>query len=99
MTKSEIKFFLRFLKEKNAYDKFLRIILTNGFEKPCQFLRRVNARQAILSAFFWGNTKEGSVFWGELDINWRQVCNDNALGLDTHTDKRKKRRVLFGVNY
>lgn len=99
MTKGEIKIFLRFLKEKNVYDKFSRIILKNGFEKPCQFLCRVNARQAIMSAFFWGNTREGSVFWMELDKNWRQICNDNALGLDTHADKRKKRRAILGVNY
>lgn len=73
MTKSEIKVFFRFLKEKNAYNKFWRALLDEGFKNPCQFLLRINAGDAIMMAFYWGGTKEGSTFWNVLDENWQGV--------------------------
>lgn len=92
MTKSEIKVFFRFLKEKSAYDKFWRAILDEGFKNPYHFLLRINAGDVIMTAFYWGDDEEDSTFWSELDGKWREVYHngrDPWEALLTHTLTKK----------
>ena len=65
MNKEDTKKFVTFLKKHNCYlsyrknlDNFFYPVRTNG--------------NAITSAFTWLSTKEGQVFWYEMDRKWRK---------------------------
>ena len=71
--------FFAFLKENNAYDKWLYNLLDghpmddikwwNCFNKK---LYGNNCGRAILNAFEWKDTKDGLVFWSNLNSKWTE---------------------------
>ena len=77
------KRFFSFLKENNAYDKWIynlrkrnpsnEIWWWNDFY---QILYEDRCLRAIICAFFWGNTKEGLYFWSELNHKWHDYILD-----------------------
>ena len=66
------KRFFAFLKENNAYDKWVYNLKHEALnsDSTCQWLFEDNSNEAINCAFFWGDTKEGYEFWSELNHKW-----------------------------
>ena len=65
------KRFFAFLKENNAYDKWIYNLRHKGWWSVSpQNLYEDNSNEAISRAFFWGDTKEGHEFWSELNHKW-----------------------------
>ena len=69
--------FFAFLKERDAYDKWLYNLLErlpmNGTEQCNVSLEKLFKQKclcAINEAFIWDNTKEGYDFWSELNHKW-----------------------------
>ncbi len=73
------KRFFAFLKENNAYDKWLYNLLKRHpiedigwWDNYNQLLYENECYWAILNAFEWKHTKEGLVFWSNLNSKWTE---------------------------
>ena len=71
------KRFFAFLKENNAYDKWIHNLLDghpiddiNWWDNYNQLLYGNKSYWAILNAFEWKHTKEGQDFWFYLYCKW-----------------------------
>lgn len=80
MTKEEIKQFITFLKENNAYSAYRHNIKTPNFpkERTNELANLVNKFEGECSqlmdySFDWVITKEGHTYWGDLYIKWMKV--------------------------
>ena len=71
--KNKIKFFVNFLKEKNAYGKYIHnVFLDKGYPYYNNFIKEIINPWAILSmSFIWEKTKEGHDYWGTLDLEFK----------------------------
>ena len=74
--------FFAFLKENNAYDKWLYNLLerlpmngTERFNVSLEKLFKQKCLCAINEAFIWANTKEGYYFWLKIQKEWRNYRN------------------------
>lgn len=66
--KNRIKFFLSFLKEKNAYYNFKNNLLKQkGYETYYTYLKKDFGALPIFNAFVWERTKEGYNYWKQLN--------------------------------
>ena len=78
------KRFFAFLKENNAYDKWLYNLRkrhpSNDIKWWDNYVEELYTNGCLMSiddAFFWDDTKEGYDFWHKLDQKW----NDLRLSL------------------
>ena len=61
------KDFILFLKENNAYEKYIHNLSTI---KSNNFNKKIKKRDLILYAFKWKTTKEGHIFWEDIYHKW-----------------------------
>ena len=66
MNENKIKFFVRFLKERNAYDKYRHNLFLNKGCNYKTFLKMFMNGGLISNAFSWRDTKEGFDYWEKL---------------------------------
>ena len=71
--------FINFLKEKKIYEQYMFYFKNYSFywRSFDDFLCKVPDVSYIGSAFLWGITIEGSVFWSDISQEW-------MLYLETH---------------
>lgn len=64
--KNKIKFLVRFLKEENAYGKYIHnLFLEKGYHYGT-FLKMYMDSGILNNSFFWKDTKEGYNYWRKL---------------------------------
>ena len=74
--------FIHFLKENNAYEKYV-YNFNNREEKrnkvcpKSQFFSRTKPVYYVNKAFTWCNTKEGNPFWFNLSVEWKRCYTKN----------------------
>lgn len=66
------KAFLKFLKKNKCLKAFKgNLNLSRLIDVDIdEYLRGLNPRVYVLSAFVWNNTKQGSDYWREIDQKW-----------------------------
>lgn len=74
------KLFVRFLKTKKVYQKYIHNVTSYRMDNHKSFneimlddIRCFNGRNLINNAFVWRYTKEGEPFWRQLDREWRFI--------------------------
>jgi hypothetical protein len=72
--KNKIKFFVNFLKEKNAYCKYIRnLLLDKGYPYYSKYIKEnISSRGIFSMSFIWEKTKEGHDYWSELDEEYKK---------------------------
>jgi hypothetical protein len=64
--------FSNFLKDNNAYDKFIYNLEHYSFSK-IKFDKLDNIKKLdYLDVFYWKNTKEGVGYWDNLNDEWEE---------------------------
>lgn len=84
------RFLSRYLKEKRIFFPFVknRLIYANSLKHTpfiCPYDISVDA--LILNAcssFGWGGSKEGSVFWGKINIDYTSFIRWNTIKVGKH---------------
>ena len=77
------KLFIKFLKDKNAYEQYMHnfkihriknkeLINSNRFT-PKEFFINTFYGDFFAYAFFWNDTPQGFDYWGRLDNEWWHV--------------------------
>lgn len=69
------KFFVRFLRKKNVYNQFAKNFINrhgNFQYKLKERMEKYDFSFAIISAFDWEATKEGTNFWRDIHNSWRR---------------------------
>jgi hypothetical protein len=80
-----VKIFTRFLKEKDAFYAFRHNFDTYFYwssQPPVtcrQYLDKVPKYDYITYAFHWVNSIEGYEFWNKLDVEWRNIIENEGL--------------------
>jgi len=73
------KEFIRFLKKKRMYSKFIKNYKKRGsqydiqdvvFNPPCKY---------IIRAFEWGETPEGLQFWWDVETEWLEIIQKGII--------------------
>lgn len=64
--------FMRFLKYNNIYHTFFGNINVKFKEIYDPKIFKVT-KLSITQAFYWGSTKQGVIFWQEVDKQWRNL--------------------------
>ena len=67
---SMIKLFFSFLKDNNAYEKWRRNV---DKDRICDIMNRNYYDLYIKLSFFWAGTKEGHMYWRNLDDKWEKI--------------------------
>jgi hypothetical protein len=68
------KKFVKFLKDNNAYDKFITNL--NIVNKPIEIFCDDSKKKSYINrSFIWFQTKEGFDFWENLNVKWIQFLN------------------------
>ena len=73
----DIKIFFRFLKEQNAFARFIEEF--NNFHKK-KFISFLESRPCafyITQAFVWGDTPEGNKYWERIHVDWNEWIRNN----------------------
>lgn len=89
INKPFIKLFTQFLLRFNIYDAFIynsirdsiKYNFNDDFQNPIS-----NPYHFINSSFTWGETKEGSDFWEDMEIRWYLMIEDLIKKLDLSED-------------
>ena len=71
-SKNKIKFFVNFLKEKNAYSKYRHNLLLHKGYYYRTFIKMFMNSGTLSNSFFWRDTKEGHDYWSELDEEYKK---------------------------
>ena len=77
MTHREKRIFFNWLKKQGALKKYRvnRFKLTTPNDLPWRAYRYLSIEEAIVDAFNWGQTLEGSGYWVSLHLHWLQYLN------------------------
>ena len=67
---SMIKLFFSFLKDNNPYEKWRRNV---DKDRVCDIINRNYYDLYIKFSFFWAGTKEGHMYWRNLDDKWEKI--------------------------
>ena len=67
--------FIKFLKDNNAYDAFVKNLLIHGFTTIDNLITTTNPDLWISSAFFWTETAEEHDYWYSIDQAWKIILN------------------------
>ena len=77
--KNKIKFLVKFLKEKNAYDKYRHnLFLERGYYYGT-FLKMYMNSGILSNSFFCSGTKEGFNYWKELHDEFKSKYFDKFV--------------------
>lgn len=63
--------FIDFLIEMNAFDAWETNTENNREKSADEFLDSADTEHALGAAFHWADTKEGLVYWRDLDERWK----------------------------
>lgn len=83
---NEQQLFIRFLKDKRIYSKFMRNfrkaegekITFKEFKEYCK-QHDLIPKMFILCPFTWADTKEGHSFWLKVHAQWKDYYNTQIL--------------------
>lgn len=82
--------FVKFLKENNIYELFLKYMKELGEEESFEkYLRKTPAPCYLDSCFTFIETKEGSIFWCDLNKKWQETAYRNAEEIEEESDEQK----------
>lgn len=78
MTYTEKRVLFNWLKKQGALTKYRvnRFKLTTPNDLPWRAYRYLSIEEAIVDAFNWGQTLEGSGYWVSLHLYWLQYLNE-----------------------
>lgn len=85
MTNTKKQEFIHFLKENNAYEKYIHNFNNQKgrITKGCVFLSDsdniTKGKSFVTGAFFWDQTKEGYSFWFDINKKWRSILWINGV--------------------
>lgn len=77
--KKQLKGFLKFLKENNAYIQYRTNLQLKGFNHNNFFtieMSRATKENLIASAFLWSDTKQGDAYWRKFSAQWLKVTKN-----------------------
>ena len=74
MTRVEKRLLFNWLEKQGALKKYRvnRFKLTTPNDLPWRAYRYLSIEEAIIDAFNWGQTLEGSGYWVSIHLNWLQ---------------------------
>lgn len=77
MTYTEKRVLFNWLKKQGSLKKYRvnRFKLTTPNDLPWRAYRYLSIEEAIVDAFNWGQTLEGSGYWVSLHLHWLQYLN------------------------
>lgn len=92
------KYFIRFLKLKNAYVLYFNNLKKDagGKRKAILFLKMffrehvTNSEHILNASFYWSSTPEGTSFWRDLSITYKKTfIGTNIINKNLHEALRK----------
>lgn len=77
MTHKEKRILFNWLKKRDALKKYRinRFKLTTPRDLPWRAYRYLPVEEAIVDAFNWGQTLEGSAYWLGIHLHWLQYLS------------------------
>ena len=74
-----IKKFIRFLKLRKIYMKYVNEVKRAGLKKIDSTLSLCDSgpEDFVLYAFYWDRTEDGSDFWANIDVEWNKYLKEN----------------------
>lgn len=81
MTFKEKRIFFNWLQKNGALKKYKvnRFKLTTPDDLPWRAYKCLAIEEAIVDAFNWGQTPEGSGYWVSIHIYWLQYLENNDI--------------------
>lgn len=67
--------FFRWLKDNDAYNQYIKNIITFRGTNFSSFLKTMNCYNYIVLAFRWHETPEHIKFWHNLNVKWQQYID------------------------
>lgn len=94
MTYKEKRIFFNWLQKHDALEGYKRnkYVFTQGraLRRRYSYLS-MDIIEALSAAFCWGDTPEGSQYWGNLDSKW---MNEHRNVLSKHYDTRRETYIF-----
>ena len=85
MTHIEKRTLFTWLEKQGALKKYRvnRFKLTTLNDLPWRSYKCLSIEEAIIDAFNWGQTPEGSGYWVKIHVNWLQYLENNDIQAET----------------
>ena len=85
MTFKEKRIFFNWLQKNGALKKYKvnRFKLTTLDDLPWRAYKYLAIEEAVVAAFNWGQTLEGSRYWVNLHVNWLHYLGNNDTQAET----------------
>lgn len=67
--------FIRFLKEKGIYSKYVECIRIENYEdikKLLKDIKKHKAEEYLLASFGWSDKPEGFIYWSDMSFEWEK---------------------------